>query len=141
MIKQLPGEYEVVDMRYFRKKFSCPTTQSFDELRGAVVELIDQTNAQYEAIQRIIGRQHRHLSDDHKKPRSTNIELRQKIAVLELNNHVLQQKCEDYLGKLTEAKQALDWIGNNRLAENPVRVEQLRRHARNALEEINRKQD
>lgn len=37
---------------------------------------------------------------------------------------------------LIQAKQALDWIGNNRLAENPVRVEQLRRHARNALEQI-----
>ena len=34
------------------------------------------------------------------------------------------------------ARKALDWIGNNRLAENPVRVEQLRRHARNALEQI-----
>lgn len=67
MIKQLPEEYEVVDMRYFLKKFSCPTTESFDELRGAVIALIDQTNAQYEAIQRIIGRQHRHLADDHKK--------------------------------------------------------------------------
>lgn len=67
MIKQLPEEYEVVDMRYFLKKFSCPTTESFDELRGAVIALIDQTNAHYEAIQRIIGRQHRHLADDHKK--------------------------------------------------------------------------
>lgn len=38
------------------------------------------------------------------------------------------------------ATKALDWIGNNRLAENPVRVEQLRRHARNALEQINRKE-
>lgn len=35
------------------------------------------------------------------------------------------------------ATKALDWIGNNRLAENPIRVEQLRRHARNALEQIN----
>lgn len=43
--------------------------------------------------------------------------------------------------KLEIARKALDWIGNNRLAENPVRVEQLRRHARNALEEINRKED
>ena len=75
MIKQLPDEYETVDMCYFRKKFSCPTTESFDELRGAVMAIIDQTNAQYEAIQRIIGRQHRHLSDDHKNPRSTNIAL------------------------------------------------------------------
>lgn len=108
MIRQLREEYEVVDMRYFRKKFSCPTTESFDELRGAVVELIDQTNAQYEAIQRIIGRQHRHLSDDHKKPKSTNIELRQKVAVLEQNNNALQQKCEEYLGKLAVAKQALE---------------------------------
>lgn len=78
MIKQLPEEYEVVDMRYFLKKFSCPTTESFDELRGAVIALIDQTNAQYEAIQRIIGRQHRHLADDHKKTQSKNVQKRKK---------------------------------------------------------------
>lgn len=83
MIKQLPEEYETVDMRYFRKKFSCPTTESFDELRGVVMAIIDQTNAQHEAIQRIIGRQHRHLADDHKKPKSTNIALRQRIAEME----------------------------------------------------------
>lgn len=83
MIKQLPEEYEVVNTRYFLKNFSCPTTESFDELRGAVIALIDQTNAHYEAIQHIIGRQHRHLSDDHKKPKSTNIALRQRIAELE----------------------------------------------------------
>ena len=76
-----------------------------------------------------------------KKPKSTNTALRERIAVLEQNNNFLRQKCEEYLGKLTEAKKALDWIGNNRLAENPVRVEQLRRHARNALEQINRKED
>ena len=34
------------------------------------------------------------------------------------------------------ARKALDWLGNNRLAENPVRVEQLRRYARNTLEQI-----
>lgn len=34
------------------------------------------------------------------------------------------------------ATKALDWLGNNRLAENPVRVEQLRRYARNTLEQI-----
>lgn len=38
------------------------------------------------------------------------------------------------------ARKALDWIGNNRLAENPVRVEQLRQHARKALEQINHKE-
>lgn len=92
MIKQLPEEYETVDMRYFRKKFSCPTTESFDELRGAVMAIIDQTNAQYEAIQRITGRQHRHLSDDHKKPKSTNIALRQRIAELEKENAELKRK-------------------------------------------------
>lgn len=78
MIKQLPEEYEVVNMRYFLKNFSCPTTESFDELRGAVIALIDQTNAQYEAIQRIIGRQHRHLADDHKKTQSKNVQKRKK---------------------------------------------------------------
>ena len=39
MIKQLPEEYETVDMHYFRKKFSCPATESFDELRGAVMAI------------------------------------------------------------------------------------------------------
>ena len=124
MIKQLPEKYETVDMCYFRKKFSCPTTESFDELRGAVMAIIDHINNQQP-----------------KKPKSTNIALRQKIAVLEQNNNILQQKCEEYLGKLTEAKQALDWLGHNHLASNFVRVEQLRQYARNALEQINRKQD
>ena len=124
MIKQLPEEYEVVNMRCFQKKFSCPTTESFAELRGAVIALIDHINNQQP-----------------KKPKSTNIALRQKIAVLEQNNNVLQQKCEEYLGKLTEAKQALDWLAHNHLASNFVRVEQLRRYARNALEQINRKED
>lgn len=66
MIKQLPEEYEVVDMRYFLKKFSCPTTESFDELRGAVMAIIDHINNQQP-----------------KKPRSTNIALRQRIAEME----------------------------------------------------------
>lgn len=78
---------------------------------------------------------------DHKKPRSTNIALRQRIAVLEQNNNVLRYKCEEYLGKLAVAKQALDWLGHNHLASNFVRVEQLRQYARNALEQINRKED
>lgn len=42
--------------------------------------------------------------------------------------------------KLKIARKALDWLGNNRLAENPVRVEQLRRHARNALKQIEHKE-
>lgn len=66
MIKQLPEEYETLDMRYFRKKFSCPTTESFDELRGAVMAIIDHINNQQP-----------------KKPRSTNIALRQRIAEME----------------------------------------------------------
>jgi hypothetical protein len=137
MIKQLPEEYEVVDMRYFRKNFSCPTTESFDELRGAVMALIDQTNAQYEVIQRIIGRQHRHLADDHKKPKSTNIELRQKIAVLEQNNNALQQKCEEYLGKITEAKQALELFCSEDVRYHPSSKINAT-HARKALDQINR---
>lgn len=47
------------------------------------------------------------------------------------------------LESLTQAKQdleiarkALEWLGNNRLADNPVRIEQLRRYARNTLEQI-----
>lgn len=39
-------------------------------------------------------------------------------------------------GKLEIATKALKWLGNNRLAENPVRVEQLRKYARNTLETI-----
>lgn len=41
---------------------------------------------------------------------------------------------------LETATKALDWIGNNRLAENPVRVEQLRQYARKALEQIEHKE-
>lgn len=41
---------------------------------------------------------------------------------------------------LEVARKALDWLGNNRLAENPVRVEQLRRHARNTLKQIEHKE-
>lgn len=56
-------------------------------------------------------------------------------AIIELKQALIQAKQD-----LEIARQALDWIGNNRLAENPVRVEQLRRHARNALEQIEHKE-
>lgn len=51
------------------------------------------------------------------------------------------QKAVDYaLQDLEIATKALKWLGNNRLAENPVRVEQLRRYARNTLEQIEHKE-
>lgn len=37
-------------------------------------------------------------------------------------------------------RKALEWLGNNHLAENPVRVEQLRQHARKALAQIEHKE-
>lgn len=123
MIKQLPEEYETVDMCYFRKKFSCPTTESFDELRGAVMAIIDHINNQQP-----------------KKPKSTNIALRQKIAMLELNNNVLQQKCEDYLGKIIEAKQALELFCSEDVSYHPSsKIDAT--HARKALDQINRWKD
>lgn len=123
MIKQLPDEYETVDMCYFRKKISCPTTESFDELRGAVMAIIDHIN-----------------NRQPKKPRSTNIELRQKIAMLELNNNVLQQKCEDYLGKIIEAKQALELFCSEDVSYHPSsKIDAT--HARKALDQINRWED
>lgn len=56
-------------------------------------------------------------------------------AIIELKQDLIQAKQD-----LEIARQALDWVGNNRLAENPVRIEQLRRHARNALEQIEHKE-
>lgn len=123
MIKQLPEKYETVDMCYFRRNFSCPTTESFDELRGAVMAIIDHIN-----------------NRQPKKPRSTNIELRQKIAMLELNNNVLQQKCEDYLGKIIEAKQALELFCSEDVSYHPSsKIDAT--HARKALDQINRWKD
>lgn len=134
MIRQLPEEYEVVDMRYFLKKFSCPTTESFDELRGAVVEIIDHINNQQP-----------------KKPKSINTALRERIAVLEQNNNFLRQKCEEYLGKLAVAKQALEKYADEDMWETGHKwdVEYIQglflehgyKIAKEALEEINRKED
>lgn len=80
MIKQLPEEFTSITLG---DGIKASHNDSFKELRRKVREIIDQTNAQYEAIQRIIGRQHRHLSDDHKKTKSTNVALRQRIAEME----------------------------------------------------------
>lgn len=112
MIRQLPGEYEVVDMRYFLKKFSCPTTESFDELRGAVMAIIDHINNQQP-----------------KKPKSTNTALREKIAVLEQDNNVLREKCEVYLDMLAIARQALGRYSD----------EEMCKVAKEALAQMNRK--
>lgn len=88
---------------------------------------------------------------DHKKPGSTTIALRQKIAVLELNNNFLRQKCEEYLGKLAVAKQALEKYADEDMWETGHRwevdyiqalfLEHGYEIAKEALEQINRKED
>ncbi|MBO5704731.1 MAG: hypothetical protein J6R99_01815 [Alphaproteobacteria bacterium] len=92
MIERIPDEINLQTGSCGDTQFDIIPKETFAMMCRKVNEIIDHTNAHYEAIQRIIGRQHRHLSDDHKKPKSTNIALRQRIAELEKENAELKRK-------------------------------------------------